>query len=814
MIIIHYHRPEGDYQGWHLWSWGEPGGAPSGPILPTGSDDFGAVYPMDPRRFGHAQEIGIIPRFGEWEAKDGGDRRIPMIGGKEYWLVAGDHALYTKRPDTSPFIERVFIDDARTLSVVLSRSVPLVGLPLDFFHVRLGRKDLVIGRVDAAPRSDGRARIFQVVLRETLPMDPKKLLTVNVKARGFRMAKAELRKVLDGPRFTWGGPLGARVARGKTTFHVYAPDAGSMEVLLARQPRGDGERRLRMKYEDQGVFSARAQEDLSGWYYRYRVNRGGKTSDLLDPYSPVQAGWDGWSLVTDPTTITPVTRASALPMEPVDAIVYEMHIRDFTIDPASGIQGRGKYSGWTEKGTKLTGTKVKTGVDHLVELGVNVVQVLPVQTFAHDERSSDYNWGYMPAHYFSVEGWFASDPLGQVRQTEFKALVDSLHARGIRVVVDVVYNHTAEGSGHPVSFLGLAPWYYYRTNFAGQFENGSGCGNELRTEAPMCRRMILDSLRYFVETYGVDGFRFDLMGLMDYETMLSLVKELRVLKPDILLWGEPWGGGSSSFSVHGKGVQRGAGFAVFNDTFRNALKGSVWDLDPGYVVDGREKGKVITGIKGSIDDFADGPNETMNYLDCHDNRTFFDRLLVSTGCRDLAVLKAMNKLGAAIIFTSQGVPFIHGGQEMLRSKGGHHNSYNQPDSVNMVRWENKQKYADVVKYYQGLIAMRKAHPIFRLHTAAEIRRQLHFLDLDLRIPLPGAVVAYQLLRGNTADEWSEAVVIFNPHGKTASVKLPGKGYRIALDGKKYHPRGVLLRRKTVDSVVKVPPRSAMVLFKK
>jgi pullulanase len=782
-------------------------------LVPVNRDAFGVIFELDTSQFGKFEKLGFILRKGDWESKDGGDRFITKPYPKECWIVAGNPVTHTKKPSTSPFVESVFVDGARTLSVVLSRSVNLEQVRSDFFTVLQGRQKLPIADIHALQGRNGKSRGFYLTLRESLPADPKLLSKIRVTARGYRNGIAQLRRVLDAPAFTWGGPLGCRLMPQQTVFHVYAPDAGSMEVLLKNSPEGPIIRTLKMKYEAQGVWSTRIKENLEGKFYRYRVNRGGKIVEAIDPYAICNIGYLGWSHITDLTHLTPTTTTDEMAFD--DAIIYELHLRDFTIDPKSGVKAKGVYSGLTEKGTRfLDNTKIRTGLDHLEELGINTVQIMPVQSFAHDENSEDYNWGYMPAHYFSLDGWFATKKSDDSRLKEFKSLVDALHQRKMKVVIDVVYNHTTEGTGSIISFMGLAPWYYYRTSFDGSFENGSGCGNEFRTEAPMARRLILDSLRHFIEVFGVDGFRFDLMGLIDYETLLSVVKELKVFKPDVMIYGEPWGGGTTSFAVHGKGVQHNQGFSVFNDTFRDAMKGSVWSLDPGYIQKGWNKEKVMEGITGSIHDFAARPAESINYIDCHDNRTFLDRLLITSETTRENDILAMTRLGATLLMTSQGVPFIHSGQEMLRSKGGSHNSYDQPDSVNMLRWENKEKYLDLFKYYKGLINLRKEHPMFRMKSAAEVNANLHFLDRDLGIDLPGNTIAYHLSRGNSGDEWSEVLVIFNPSSHEVTLKIPGKGYKVAVNRDSIHLRGVKLKRRLISDKVTVKGRSAMVLFKK
>jgi pullulanase len=370
-----------------------------------------------------------------------------------------------------------------------------------------------------------------------------------------------------------------------------------------------------------------------------------------------------------------------------------------------------------------------------------------------------------------------------------KRMIDALHRRGIRVTLDVVFNHTFESAPkHRVySFEGLVPGYYYRMKSDGGYWNGSGTGNEFRTEAPMARRYIIDSVKYWANEYKVDGFRFDLLGLIDLETVREAVRELRAIDPNLLIYGEPWAGGATPIQINGKGAQRGGGWAVFNDHFRDALKGNVFDARAtGFIQSGFNVEEIKKGVRGAVDDFTDSPLEAVNYVECHDNHTLWDRLLISTD-NDASVnsadRRAMGKLAAAIIFTSQGIPFFQCGQEFLRTKGGDHNSYDKPDAVNMIRWREKAEQYDVVEYYRGLIELRRAHPLFRLDTADDVRGAVKFLDDQLGLPVPHGCVGFLIEDVAGRDEWSRALVLLNPHAKAAEFAIPEGEWKIFGDGR-------------------------------
>ncbi len=561
------------------------------------------------------------------------------------------------------------------------------------------------------------------------------------------------------------------------------------------------------------------QGDLRGMYYTYTAAgddpRFNPHRELLDPYAECVTASDGRAIVV--LDETPVADRPTFPIS--EAIIYEMHIRDFTIDADSGIQRRGKYLGLTESGTHLTDrVDIATGLDHLVELGVNIAQLMPISDFLSSESEDLYGWGYDVVHHNSPDGWYATERFDARRVSEVKRMIDALHQRGIRVTLDVVFNHTFENiaEGRVYSFEGLVPGYYYRLKTDGSYWNGSGTGNEFRTEAPMARRYILDSLKRWVTDFKVDGFRFDLIGLIDRETVRQIVQELHAIDPQLLIYGEPWAGGTTPIEISHKGLQRSQGWAVFNDHFRDAIKGNVFNSrERGFVQSGGHIGAVKVGVRGAIGDFADSPLETINYIECHDNHTLWDRLVIST-IDDARITdadrRAMDKLAAAVLFTSQGIPFIQCGQEFLRTKGGDHNTYDKPDPVNMIRWREKADHHDVYEYYQGLIALRQAHPLFRLETAEEVRRAVKFLDDQLGLSVPHGCIAYLIEDATGRDEWARALVLLNANARAVELTIPEGKWQIFGDGKEMSTLPLRLNAKIViDRSVKVAPRSALIL---
>ena len=614
-------------------------------------------------------------------------------------------------------------------------------------------------------------------------------------------------------------PLGAIYAPDSTNFFVWAPTAGRVSLRLYESPTGGKPRILNMTKRKDGTWAQTLIGDWKGIYYTYTAEgqdpRFDPTHEVIDPYARAVTAHDGRGIVAfDDTAV------SETPRFPISrAIIYEMHIRDFTIDPDSGIQRRGKYLGMAETGTNLTGRPdITTGLDHLKDLGVNVVQLMPIAEFQNDASNDRYAWGYDSVHFNSPEGWYATERFDARRVSEVKKLVDALHRSGIKVTLDVVFNHTVESISkhHVFSFEGLVPGYYYRLKRDGSYWNGSGVGNEFRTEAPMARRFIIDSLKYWVTEYKVDGFRFDLLGLIDALTMQEIVRELRVINPEILVYGEPWAGGLTPIELNGKGVQRGKGWAVFNDHFRDALKGNVFDArGTGFIQSGNNAQNVKIGICGSIDDFADSPIESVNYVQCHDNHTLWDRIVISTS--DISTVtnvdrRAMDRLAAAVLFTSQGIPFIEAGQEFLRSRDGDHNSFDKPDNVNMIRWREKAENLDIYEYYRGLIDLRKTHPLLSLTTADGVRSSIRFLDDDLGFEMPAGCIGFQVEDITGSDNWSRAIILFNSQPRSREINIPPGEWLVYVDHRRAD--SFPLRRPGMDALkgtVVVAARSALIL---
>jgi pullulanase len=623
-----------------------------------------------------------------------------------------------------------------------------------------------------------------------------------------------------------GDDLGAVYSPDSTAFRVFAPTALGVSVMLYSSRQSAAGWEVPMSPDCDGTWLAVVFGDLAGICYTYRVFHGGCVKEAVDPYARALTVNGGRGVVIDPASTDPEGWAGDVrpPLAAAtDAVVYEVHVRDFSISPDSGTQHRGRYLGMSEHGTRGPGG-VSTGVDHLVELGITHVHLLPIQDFASvDELSPDgYNWGYDPFHFFVPEGSYSCRPeCAASRVTEVKRMVQALHRAGLRVVLDVVYNHTYNTDDSPLQMI--VPGYYHRTDAAGVFTNGSGCGNELATERPMVRKLIVDSLKYWVREYHVDGFRFDLMALIDCDTMQEIACELRAIEPSLLLYGEPWTGGPSGLChtrMFTAGRQRSTGIGMFNDAFRNAIKGDNDGGRPGYATGAagceREIAKgVVASIRYSdgLSGFAQEPGECVNYVSCHDNLTLWDKIARSNAFDSKGDRISMDLLAQAIVLTSQGIPFLEGGAELLRTKRGHHNSYRAGDEVNQFEWWRKHEFREVFDYYRGLIEVRRAHPAFRMTTAAQVRAAVRF------IPGPPGTVLFELDGSVCGDEWDFIAVIYNANRHEVEIALPTHGeWSIVVARRQAGTRPLddsayMVKDEEGDDVrVRVPAISAMVLY--
>ena len=629
-----------------------------------------------------------------------------------------------------------------------------------------------------------------------------------------------------------GNDLGAVYSPKMTRFKVWAPEAESVKLNLYKQGEGDNliDQHI-MKKSANGTYVFEKQGDCNGIYYTYTVVNHGEEQEAVDPYTKA-AGVNGQrGMVINLAKTNPQgfeMDGYRNPEHITDAIIYEGSVRDFTMDESSGVFHNGKFLGLTEANTTNHFGEA-TALDYISGLGVTHVQILPAfdfETVDEKNQKAQYNWGYDPDNYNVPEGSYAVSPYdGAVRIQEMKQMVLALHSRGIGVIMDVVFNHTYRRDDS--NLQKIVPGYYYRSDETG-YTNGSGCGNEVASDRPMVQKLIVDSLIYWAKEYHIDGFRFDLMGVLDIDTMNVIAERLKEIRPDIYLYGEGWNGGPSSLAEEKRAFKASAkkmpGIGMFNDDIRDTIKGSVfYDDHLGFVNGGTHLENALRyGITGAVahpqvdydaygsKPWAKEPGQSINYVSCHDNYTLWDKLSVSCPEASEEKKKAMNRLCAAIVFTSQGVPFIQAGEEFIRSKplpekkGFAENSYNMPDAVNSIKWDNIHEYPDMIAYYKGLMALRKAHPVFRMQSEAEMTQNLCFLS-----DTPENVVAY-LLKGKGADDTPENIlVIFNGNDEEILYNLPEGKWKILVDDKTAGADG----KKNISEKADVEPLSALVLEK-
>lgn len=593
-------------------------------------------------------------------------------------------------------------------------------------------------------------------------------------------------KEFDAAYYYEGNDLGISYSPEQTTFKLWAPTAGEAWVCLYDSWDAEQGTRHRMRRDINGTWVLKLNEDLEGVYYNFCVQIGEEQHEAVDPYAKAVGVNGDRGAIVDLKKTNPDRWSDEKPelSSPLDAVIYELHVRDATIHPASGARHKGKYLGLCEPGTTGPGG-IPTALDHIASLGVTHVQLLPVfdySTESVDEtrlEEEQYNWGYDPKNYNVPEGSYATDPYDPYsRIRELKQLIQSFHDRGLRVVMDVVYNHVYDG--HLSTFSQLVPGYYLRYTKDRQFSNGSGCGNDVASERPMMSKFIVDSIRYWAEEYHFDGFRFDLMGLIDVATMNEIRKQLNQIDPTILVYGEGWSIPTElapSQLATQASAARMPGIGFFSDCVRDAIKGHVFESATGGFVTGvfGKEQEVRKSVAGGIDfsddikAFAMEPLQSINYAECHDNHTMWDKIVLATDTESGLLRREMHRLGSAIILTSQGIPFLHAGQEFMRTKDGVENSYNASDLVNRLDWDRCNVHQEDVDYIRALISLRKTHPAFRLQNADLVRSHLVFE------PSPAHSVAYTLRSHAGGDPDQHLFVVYNADRNRVRIPLPELG---------------------------------------
>lgn len=623
-----------------------------------------------------------------------------------------------------------------------------------------------------------------------------------------------------------------KVESDSTVFTLWAPSAQQVKVNIYDE---GADSPLTASYDmtprTEGLWRVALPGQLYGKFYTFNVMTDGKWLDETPGIWAKAVGVNGRrAAIIDMESTNPEgweNDRGPVTTNINDAVIYEVHHRDFSVHPSSGITNKGKFLAMTEQGT-VNPEGASTGIDHLKELGVTHVHILPSYDYNsvnEADTAAQYNWGYDPWNYNAPEGSYSTDAYDPAKRiTEMKQMVQALHNEGIGVIMDVVYNHTAQNDDSNFSLT--VPGYFYRHNEDGTYSDASGCGNETASERKAVSDYIVNSVKYWAEEYHIDGFRFDLMGIHDIETMNRVAEELKKINPSIIIYGEGWTAGDSPLPADQRALKENVGkltnVAVFSDDLRDAVKGHYTDAkDRGFATGkpGNEE-TVKIGIVGATDhpqvNYAEGnnskfpyattPSQIINYVSCHDDLSLTDKLDISMPDADIAERQRAAKLAQTIVFTSQGTPFIFAGEEVFRNKKGIHNTYNSPDSVNAIDWTLKSENADLLEYYKGLIKMRKDHPAFRMTSAQDVARNIVFDETD-----EPNLISYSILNNANGDEWNEIKVILNGADADRKINIEEQEWLIIARDGKINPEGLGI---TSGGAITIPHRSATILVHK
>lgn len=745
-VYLTYHKGNGKYQNWNIWSWDD--GKDGSRYEFTGRSTFGATIPLPYPNF--------IVKYNEWQIKTN-DLRVPN-GVNHVYVVENDQNVYTSMSEAikalGPKLLSSFMDSKEQVVATLSKPVnvdPSFHLYQDGTRLENVKCTLV------------QIKVTCNTIEHMSDFDPVSMYTVQAESVFTTPINVTLRNVLN--EYYDERAMGATFLEDTIELRLFAPTAAKVEVVLyedasmrVEMPNNVYEMSRDARRGTHAVQLSRTHEDD---FYLYRLTfKDGKVHYAVDPYA-VAVGVNGnmGALVdiNGADVMSATWKEDQRPqMESVlDSILYELHVRDFTIDEAWGGPRihAGKYLGLVEEGTYIEdefGKRYATGLDHLKELGITTVHLLPTYDLASideskpgeyrfEDGSQNRNWGYDPKNYNVPEGSYSSDPTNpKTRILEYRQMVEGFHRAGIRVVNDVVYNHMYNTENMDK----IIPGYYFRTWNDGTKSNGSGCGNEVASERPMVRKFIVDSVLHWVENYHIDGLRFDLMALMDHTTMMEIKEKVQAIDESIILYGEPWAATDSPLAWEEQ-TRKDMGIASFNDDLRNALRG---DNNPskGYVNDNVNDGdlqKILAGLNAKLY-ASNNPSMTINYVEAHDNYTLWDQIeksmfnvrdgqyrleISEQALEDVRVRKQI--LANAFVLNAQGIPFFAAGSEFLRTKQGDHNSYKSDDATNQLYWQDKITYQEVFAYYQGMIAFRKANDFFTMETAEEIKEHVETYPL-------------------------------------------------------------------------------------
>lgn len=822
-VNLHYLREDDTYDGWNVWFWSDGDGS-AYEFQEEKKDDKGAVASITLPS--ETMQLGFIVRLNEWEAKDtDGDRFVDLAevlnGTVDVYVTSGkeefDVELGEDVETGITLYDARVKDDYQTMEFKVSGE--LSQEEIEGIQILDGELKAMDTEKISVSKKNGTAKItgtfekrgdYYVTLKDKAPV------------------KAGMPDIYSTEEFEeqyayTGDDLGASWTKEATTFKVWAPTADAVSVNLYKDGKAGVEDKLEtleMTTGEKGVWSVEKDGDLNGVYYTYTVKVDGMENEACDPYAKSTGVNGDRAMVLDMASTDPKgwdkDERPNRDLKITDAFIYELQVRDLSSHESAGIANVGKFLGLTETGT-ATPNGTATGLDHIKELGITHVHLNPVFDFATvDETKLDtpqYNWGYDPKNYNVPEGSYSTDPYhGEVRVNEFKQMVQAMHENGLSVVLDVVYNHTY--SGEDYCFNKIVPGYFHRINADGTWSDGSGCGNDVASERAMVSKYIVDSVTYWAREYHVDGFRFDLVGLTDVDTINAIRASLNEIDPSIIMYGEGWDMATDVTKPDVKlAIQENApemeGMALFSDNIRDGIKGSVFEAEePGYVNgDGEGYGTIMKSVRGKPGWSLNG-TQVINYASCHDNLTLWDKINSTNPDDTLEERIKENLLSASIVYTSQGVPFILAGEEMLRSKVKEdgtfdENSYASPDSVNSIQWDSLEEENNkmVYEFYKGLIAFRKAHDSLRMENVT--LDQIEFYEQE-----QPEVIAYEIAPESLGAA-GNLFVIYNPFHEDTAVTLPDGNWDVYVKGTTAGNEVL----ETVSGEVQVEAISALVLVK-
>ena len=842
-IKLHYTRNNADYTGWNVWAWWLGQGGQQYDFVEENNERVATITLESGRA---TSSVSFKIRLNQWEQEEG-ERKIDVskiVSGTVHYYVNSSESAGTKILGEDAIVGNKISSaklDYETGKVTIETSLPVDNPDSDFviYNTQSEADSIEINKVE----SNG--CIYTLTLSNTL--DLVNLYKYKIRYDGYDYGISTTGVYATdkfAKEFTYtGDDLGATWSADSTTFKVWAPTAEKVEVQLyshGSDEEATSTTKLNshsMTRKEDGVWTLTLEGNWKDTYYTYLTTVNGEVEESCDPYARTTGVNGERAMIIDLDSTDPEGWDDDVSpnqgMSYTDAVIYELHVRDFSIDDSSGVSdvNQGKFLAFTEDGTTLNDAgEVATGIDYLTDLGVTHLHLLPVYDYAsidetlnEDEKAADsskqFNWGYDPENYNVPEGSYSTNAYdGNVRVAEMKQMVQALHENNINVIMDVVYNHVYDAGNF--CFNEIVPDYFSRKNADGSYSNGSGCGNDTASEREMVRKYIVESVMYWAEEYHIDGFRFDLVGLLDAATINEIVDTVHKKYPNVIFYGEGWTMGTAAEEGTVMATQANSGstpnFAYFSDTIRNLLAGENGKTT-GFVSGTTGKEKDIANCFKATTWWCKSPTQTVNYASCHDNYTLMDKLVKTRTDASKADLTKMNNLAAAIYMMSEGIPFIHAGEEFLRQKldengNSVENSYKSPDSVNSIDWNKLEENQNVSEYYQGLIEFRKNHAALRLTKASDVAANVQYNWIANEV-VQFVINGQKHINGNegngtVADEVSDGiVVIFNATTSSKNVNLPNGEWKVCIDNDNAGAEGI----RTVSGSVNVAGISAMVL---